>query len=140
MRKFLSLLPVLALVACASLHSPPAAASTLTVTWTNPTLNTDDSNIPDTGAESLQVARIEYGTCSASNVFGVKAGEFTRTRVTGQSMPTSATNNVPPGLTCVRVYVSNVAGKESDASNVASRTVEPSKPKPATGVVASQQL
>lgn len=132
MRKILSLIALVALSACATV----AGASTLTVSWTNPVLNTDESPIPDTGAESLQVARIEYGTC-VSGAFGVKTGEFTRTRVPGQPMPSNAVNNVPTGLTCTRVLVKNVAGNESVPSNVSSTTVAPSTPKPATGVTSS---
>ena len=138
MRKVLSLLPMLTLVACASFHSPPAEASTITATWVNPTTNTDGSTIPTAAGapESLQSWRVEYGTCVAGS-FGVKAGEFVRTRAAGGPALTTATNNVPPGLTCIRVYASNVSGGESDASNVASTTVAPSKPNPPTNVVAA---
>lgn len=136
MRKMLSLVALVALAGCSLLHSPPAEASTITVVWTNPVLNTDDSPVPDTGPESIASVRIEYGTC-VSGAFGVKAGEFVRTRTLGQPMLTTATNNVPTGLTCVRVFVMNVFGNESDASNVASRTVAPSTPRHATGVVAT---
>lgn len=136
MKSLSSALVCLVLAGCALFHSPPAAASTLTVTWTNPTLNTDDTPIPATGGESLNSWRIEYGTCAAPNVFGVKAGEFVRTRAPGGPPLTTATNNVPTGLTCARVFVANVAAKESDASNVASKAVEASTPKPPTGALA----
>jgi hypothetical protein len=134
MRKFVSLV-ALALVGCSMFHSPPAAAATITVTWSNPLTNTDGSTILDTGPESLNTWRIEYGTCVAG-AFGVKAGEFVRTRAVGGAPLTTATNNVPPGLTCVRAFVANVSGVESDASNVSSRTVPASKPNPPTNVTA----
>jgi hypothetical protein len=138
MRKVLSLFPVLALAACASFHSPPTEAATITATWTNPTTNTDGSEIPATQGqpEALQTWRIEYGTC-VSGAFGVKAGEFIRTRTTGGPALTTATNNVPTGLTCVRVFVANVAGNESAPSNVASRVVAPSTPSPPTNTQAT---
>jgi hypothetical protein len=138
MRKVLSLFPVLALAACAVFNSPPTKASTITATWVNPTTNTDGSTIPTTAGapEALQTWRVEYGTCVAG-AFGVKAGEFIRTRAAGGPELTTATNNVPPGLTCVRVFVGNQAGRESDASNVASRVVEPSRPNPPNNVTAS---
>ncbi len=134
MRKHLFVAAVAALLsACATI----AGASTITVTWDNPTDNTDSSLIPATqGApEALQTWRIEYGTCVGS-AFGTKAGEFTRTRAVGGPPLTTATNNVPTGLTCVRVLVANTAGNESSPSNVASRTVAPSTPKNPTNAVA----
>jgi hypothetical protein len=141
MKRTLSLVAVLAIAGCSLLHSPPAAAGTITVTWTNPTTNADppvNSPIPDTQGlpEALQTWRIEYGTCSAGNTFGTKLGEFTRARATGGAPLTTATNNVPPGNTCVRVYVANFAGNESVASNVAVRNVPASTPGPVTNVQA----
>ncbi len=134
MKRYLPAILAVLLSACATV----AGASTITVTWVNPTQNEDLSPINATQGqpEALQAWRIEYGTC-VSGAFGTKAGEFVRTRGVGGPELTSATNNVPTGLTCVRVFVANAAGTESDASNVASRVVAPSKPKPATGVVAT---
>lgn len=129
---------MLALAGCSLLHSPPVQAGTLIVTWVNPTTNVDGSIISTVQGqtEALQVWRIEYGTCLAGNAFGVKAGEFVRTRAAGGPEIATATNNVPPGLTCVRVSVANVAGNESGASNVASRTIAPAVPNPPTNVQA----
>ncbi len=136
MRRFASLLAVLALAGCSLLHSPPAAASTLTVTWDNPTTNTDGSTIDATqgNPEALQSWRIEYGTCSAPGVFGTKLGEFTRARAAAGQPLTTATNNVSPASLCVRVYVSNFSGNESVASNTAAKLVAPSTPSPVTNV------
>jgi hypothetical protein len=136
MRKILSFLPMLALIACASLHSPPVSAATITVSWDNPTTNRDGSDIPTVQGdpEALQTWRIEYGTCLAGNVFGTKAGEFVRTRAVGGPEITTATNNVPPGLTCTRVFVANTAGNESFPSNVLSKTTQPSTPNSPTNV------
>jgi len=104
-----------------------AGATTVTVTWSPPTQNTDDSAIPASGAGSLKTYRIEYGTCSAPGVFAVKAGEVTRTA------PASSTVlNLNPGTTCVRVFVANTYDVESDASNVATSVVPFPRPKAPT--------
>jgi len=108
-----------------------ASAATVVVTGTNPTQNTDDSAIPATGAGSLTNLRIEYGTCSAPNVFGVKAGEVSRVAgAPGSNF--SQTLNLNPGTSCVRALVSNTYGVESAPSNVASRVIDPPTPKPPT--------
>ena len=134
MRSFFSLLAVFALAGCSLFHSPPANAGTLTATWDNPTTNTDGTPIPDTGPESLQTWRIEYGTCSAPGVFGVKAGELIRTRVVGGPPLTTVTNNLAPGNTCIRVFVANAAGNESTPSNVASKVIDAATPRAPTNV------
>lgn len=106
-----------------------AQAATVTVTWTNPTQNTDDSAIPTSGEGSLSAARVQYGTCTSGGVFGTAVGDVPRPRGTG-AMPTTATLNLPVGQSCIRVYVTNTYGKESDASNVATRVVDAPTPKP----------
>lgn len=136
MKRLISVLGMLALAACAT-HSPPAGAATVTVTWENPTLNVDGTPIPDAGLESLQYVRIEYGSCINGTQFGTKAGEFIRTRAAGQPMLTTATNNVPPGLTCIRAFVQNMAGNESPPSNVASHAVPAATPRAPTNVTAT---
>lgn len=137
-RSILGIVAILALAGCSLFHSPPAEAATVIVTWTNPTLNMDDTPIPATQGqpEALQTWRIEYGTCAAGGAFGTRVGEFTRTRTTGGPVLTSATQNLPAGNTCVRVFVSNFAGRESDASNVVARDVPAGRPRPAVNVQA----
>lgn len=110
-----------------------ASADTVTITWINPTNNTTDTGgglIPATGPGSLQSWRFEYGTCSAPNVFGTKVGEFPRSRAAGGPPLTSTTNNFDPGTTCLRGYVTNTYGVESDVSNVTSKTITPPQPGP----------
>lgn len=102
-----------------------ATAATVTVTWTPPTTNTDGSPIAATGPGSLTLYRLEYGTCGAGGAFGTKAGEVTRA-----APATGTTVNLQPGTSCVRVFVANTYGAESDASNVASKVVDPPKPSP----------
>ncbi len=138
MRKYLSLVAVLALVACAT-HSPPADAATSVVSWTNPTTNTDTSPIVDTAGDEtrLESWRIEYGTCSAPNVFGARIGDVVRMRPAGSPPLTSATLNTQSGVKCFRIYVANAVAQESDASNVTSRTIDPPKPRSPTGATAS---
>lgn len=101
-----------------------AQAATVTVTWVNPTTNTDDSAIPASGPGALTNARIEYGTCNGA-AFGVKAGEVTRPQPA-----TSTTLNLQPGTTCVRVFVSNTYGSESSSSNVGTKVVDAPIPRP----------
>lgn len=106
-----------------------AESATVSVTWVNPTTNTDESAIPSSGDGSIASARVEYGTCTSTGTFGTKVGEVIRAR--GTNLPaTSATLNLPVGVSCVQVKVSNTYGKESDASNVISRTVDAPTPKP----------
>lgn len=104
-------------------------AATVTISWLNPTTNTDSSVIPDTGAGSLQSWRIEYGTC-VGTAFGTKVGEITRARAVGAPSLTSTTNNFDPGTTCLRGFATNTYGNESPVSNVVSKTVTPPTPGP----------
>jgi len=106
------------------------SAATVTITWVNPTQNTDNTAIPDTGAGSLQSWRFEYGTCLAGGAFGTKVGEFPRTRAVGGPSLTTTTNNFDPGQTCLRGYTTNTYGVESAVSNVVSKTVTPPQPGP----------
>lgn len=125
MKRYLLPLALLALAGVAS-------AATVTTSWTNPTTNTDGSAIPATGAGSLTQARIEYGTCNGA-LFGVKAGEVVR------PMPvTTATLNLQPGTTCVRVKVTNTYANESAASNVATRVIDAPTPSPPTNLTVSE--
>lgn len=118
-----------------------ARAATVTVSWTNPTTNTDTSSIPATGDGSLQAWRIEYGTCTASNGFGTKAGEVVRNRTspTGPQL-TSTTLNLQPSTTCIRAFVANTYNIESDPSNVVSKVVSPPKPGPVQLTTVDQQV
>lgn len=139
MRKILSLVAVVALAGCSLLHSPPADAATSIVSFVNPTTNMDASPIVDNGTDETSLAswRVEFGTCSAPNVFGVKAGEIVRTRPVGGASLTSVTLNTASGLKCFRVLVTNLAGKESDTSAVASRTIDAPTPRSPTSVTVS---
>jgi hypothetical protein len=114
-------------------------ADTVTIGGTNPTTNTDNTAIPSTGAGSLVTLRIEYGTCSAANVFGTKAGEVSRTAGAPGAQFTH-TINLNPGTTCVRAAVSNTFGTESAASNVVSKVVSPPTPRPPQLATIEQQV
>lgn len=125
-------LAALALASCALLESPPVEAATVTVTWSNPATNTDDSPIPADGAQagSLQTWRVEYGTCLAGGAFGTKAGEVLRTRLAGGPELTTAVLNLNPATVCTRVLVANTYSVESAPSNVVTRVVAPPQPRP----------
>lgn len=128
------------LVGC-SLFPPRAQGATVVISWVNPVTNTDDTPIPTAQGEpeALQAWRIEYGSCTATGEFGIRIGEFTRTRATLGPALESATQNLPPGQKCFRVYVSNTFGVESGASNVAAREVPAATPRPPTNVTATLQ-
>jgi hypothetical protein len=131
----------LALAGCSLFRAEPAEAGTVVVSWTNPTLNTDDSPIPTTQGdpEALQSWRIEFGTCAAGGAFGATLGEFIRTRPTAGAPLATATQNVPAGPKCFRVFVRNFMGNESTASNVSARDIPAGTPRPATNVTAVLQ-
>lgn len=118
MKKFL-------LVALA-LFSGAAFAQTATVTWTNPTLNTDGSAIPATGPTALASTRVEYGSCSGT-AFGTKAGEV----VVPQPSTTTTITSLTAGSTyCFRAYAKNVGGAESGPSVVVSKAIPLPVPNP----------
>lgn len=118
----------LALLLLGLLIAGVAGAATVTVTGTHPTTNTDGSTIDTTGQGALTNRRIEYGTCNGT-AFGTKVGEVTRPAgAPGSTF--SDTLNLNPGTSCVRVFVANGYGRESDASNVVSKVVQPPTPNP----------
>lgn len=109
----------------ALLFAPMANALDVVVSWTNPTLNTDGTSIPATGPGALTQTRVEWGSCSATNVFGVKAGE-----IIVLSPGTSGTIlALPAGTTaCFRAYAKNNNGVESAPSAVVSKSIPASTP------------
>lgn len=138
-RSLISLVALVALAGCSLLHSPPADAATSVVSWVNPSTNVDNSPISDAAGDEtrLESWRIEYGTCSAPNVFGSSLGSIVRARAVGGPLLTSATLNTQSGVKCFRVFVSNLAARESDASNVSSRTIDAPTPRAPTGVTSA---
>lgn len=125
---------ILALALLALCVAGIASADTVVATWANPTTNTNGSAIPATGAGALTQARLEYGTCVAG-AFGVKAGEVIR------PMPaTTATLNLDPGTTCLRVKVTNTFGRESAASNVVTRVIDAPTPNPPANLTVSDPV
>lgn len=105
----------------------PALAADVTWTWNNPTLNTDGSAIPVSGAGSLTTGRFEFGTCGTGGAFGTKAGEIPLTAAMVAAKSVKQTDILPSTI-CGRVFVSNTYARESGASNVASVTVQPPTP------------
>lgn len=91
-----------------------ALAGSMHVTWTNPTKNTDDTDIPASGDGSLDTLRVEYGYCAGAE-FGARLGEV----VVNAPATSVDIGNLPPGNNyCVRVFARNTLGAESDQSNV----------------------
>lgn len=92
------LIALVVLVVLAALATA-AQAGTATVSWTNPTQNTDGSAIPSTGPGSLTSTRIEWGTCSGT-AFGSRAGDM----VVNQPATSGVVQNLAPGTWCFRAY------------------------------------
>lgn len=113
MNKSLFYVGVLALASLCKADAP-------TVSWINPTQNTDGSTIPDAPADgSLISTRVEYGSCGAGGTFGVKAGEVIVLEPTVTLLMSQLTT---PGTYCFQASVSSSLG-ESVPSNVVSKTV-----------------
>lgn len=102
-----------------------ALAADVTTNWTYPTLNTDGSSIPASGAGSITSSKVEWGSCVGS-AFGTKIGEATIPAPT----KTHTATGLPPATYCLRAYVTNTYGTSSDASGVVTVTVNPPKPQP----------
>jgi hypothetical protein len=102
-------------------------ASVATVSWSPPVTNTDGSTIPLTGAGSITETRVQYGTCASGGGFGTASGQVI------VAMPATSVeiNSFSSGQTvCFRAFAKNTFGIESAASNVASKTFDPPKPRP----------
>ena len=100
-----------------------AYAGEATVSWTNPTTNTDGSAIPATGPGSLTGTRVEWGSCSGT-AFGTKAGEVS----VAAGVSSVVVPNLAPATYCFRAFSKNTYNVESAASNVASKAVPPPVP------------
>lgn len=116
----------IALFIISMLASASVLAGSANLSWTNATQNVDGSTIPATGAGSLLSTRVEYGNCSAPNVFGTKVGEI----VVAEPATSVTVNALVPQVYCFRAYHKNTFLQDSDASNVAVRTIDPPKPLP----------
>ncbi len=102
-------------------------AAVATVSWSPPVTNTDGSTIPLTGAGSITETRVQYGTCASGGDFGTASGQVI------VAMPATSVeiNSFTSGQTvCFRAFAKNTFGIESAASNVASKTFDPPKPRP----------
>lgn len=103
-----------------------AHAADATVSWTNPTQNTNGSTIPATGPGSLTGTRVEYGSCLGA-AFGTKAGEVT---VTAPATSVTITGLADGSTYCFRAFSRNTGGNESAASNVAAKIIPMPTPNP----------
>ena len=103
-----------------------ARAADATVSWTHPTLNTDGSPIPSTGAGSISNTRIEYGSCAGA-AFGTKAGEV---NVAAPASSTTIIGLAAATTYCFRGYSRNSYGIESMASAVVNKLFPAPTPNP----------
>jgi len=106
-----------------------AFAYDATVSWTNPTTNTDATVIPATGPGSLVSTRIEWGTCGAGGTFGVKASEVV---VNQPAVSVVVPGFAPAQIVCWRAYVKNTFLAESAASLVVAKVFPSPVPNPPT--------
>ena len=107
-------------------------AGVAVVSWSPPVTNTDGSTIPLSGDGSITETRVQYGTCASGGGFGTAQGQVV------VAMPATSVeiNSFTSGQTvCFRAFVRNTFGIESAASNVASKTFDPPKPRPPVLVV-----
>lgn len=112
------------------LLSVPAMAATVTVSWVNPTLNTDGTPIPLVAPGALTQTRVEYGSCTSTGTMNVVAGSVV-------ALAPATTLSIPDLVTgstyCFRAFAKNDYGKESSASNTAKKTI----PAPVPGAPAT---
>jgi hypothetical protein len=115
-------------LALLALFLPAAAmAGTANVSWTNPTQFEDGTALAPADIASTTV---EYGSCTGT-AFGTKAGQ----QVATGSASTLVISNLAPATYCFRAATTVVAAKgggTSTFSNVASKVVPFSNPKPPT--------
>ena len=107
-----------------------ALADTVSLSWSNPTTNTNGSAIPATGTGSIASNRIERGSCSGT-AFGTSQANYT----TLTAVETFTTPDLAPGTYCFRVFAKNTYGNESLASNVVQKIIASPVPNPPNGVV-----
>jgi len=102
-------------------------AAVATVSWSPPVTNTDGSTIPASGDGSITETRVQYGTCASGGGFGTAQGQV----IVGMPATSVEINSFTSGQTvCFRAFARNTFGIESAASNVASKTFDPPKPRP----------
>lgn len=106
-----------------------AHAEDVTVSWTNPTANTDGTPIPATGAGALTGTLVIWGTCGATaGTFGVEQGR----QLVAAPATTYVVTGLVPGTFCFYAQARNSYSVDSDRSNVASKVIVPPKPQPPT--------
>jgi hypothetical protein len=97
-------------------------AADATITWTNPTQNTDGTAIPATGAGALTGTRVDYKLCSAT------------TAPQAVTVPAPAASTVvtglAPGTWCFTAFSTNNQSQTSVASNTAQKTIAAPPPVP----------
>jgi len=94
-------------------------ACSATLTWTDPTLNTDGTTIPVTGPTALKETWVEYSICLAGGV------DFANSIMTLESQPSQShcVTGLEAGDWCFVAYAVNNQDNASDASNMAVKTV-----------------
>ena len=112
------------LAACTPNATSQTAAVTDTVTWTNPTANTDGSALTD-----LASVRIQWGTVSGGpySTGSLTVTDTNASPVTTASIPRAGTG---VGTLCYVAIAVSTAGTQSVPSNEACKTIAPPPPTP----------
>lgn len=122
---------MLRLFICLLLLSLQAQAQTTTVnlSCTLPTKNTDESDIPATGPTSLNTLGVLYSACADADLDLVNALEYKQVVEDSADLVCSAAIEIGvPGDWCFRAYVRSVNDIRSDLSNLVVKNVQPAWP------------
>lgn len=112
------------LAACTPNATSQTAAVSDTVTWTNPTANTDGSALTDLASVRLQWGTVSGGPYSTGSLV---VTDTTAAPVTTATIPRAGTG---VGTLCYVAVAVSAAGQQSAPSNEACKTVAPPPPTP----------
>lgn len=114
----------IALASC--LFTTGVLAAGVDLTWSNPTLHEDGTDIPATGQYSLVSTEIDYSICLAGTV----DPNNTTTVSVAAPLESHTIDPLAPGDYCFFARAVNTEGTSSDVSNLAVKTVAPPTPAP----------
>lgn len=104
--------------------SADAHAGTATVSWDNPTQREDGSDLP---LSELASTRISWGYCNLDGSFGTKVGEMLVPAPTN----VAEVQTLAAGVSwCFKASAIDTEGLESADSNIASKYIKKSRPRP----------
>lgn len=135
----LMLLTGQALAAGAEIQTVTVAGASADLTWTAPTLNTDGTLIPATGAKSITGYRVSSGVCA-----GAQLPANPQTIDVGPQLAATVTGIQVPGLWCFGVQTlanaaapDNISAMSGIATKVVALNPVPNPPNPPGGLKVS---